>query len=430
MSITDHYNPIWDRTRQALPARVYEDEDIILTSDFECGNGFHFRKLPNGRYALDIEPEPGNHHFSGSGCYFCFGVLNKHETPREYVFEIASAHEAWERGREEEIDAYLQQHPDGIPPRSYADTSRFAIVRRGHDWSHVPDGQMLRARDHGAIAFSYGLPAVSDDHPALFFSNYHWYPYTEMAAYLNNLAGQYPRLAIHTLCRSVQGRDVWTVELGNTAEDAPVIVCAATPQADEMGNWACRAILEYLISGKADAKEILRRHRVCLIPHPNPDGTVLGYMVSDAAEKFPYFMGKQTIEGDPDAPIEQVALWNYLKQRRPWLFIEWHSNHWHWRPGHTLIRYAPELATDPAIRRIWDDWDQRLEALPDTYDEEGGRTDRTNAYTISLGLGVATELNGIPAMIKVHDKFPLEDTLGYVVDCFRAATDAYEKNGG
>ena len=284
---------------------------------------------------------------------------------------------------------------------------------------------MLRAVDHHGLAFSYDLPPMSEDGQPLYFSNYHWYPYTEMTKYLKDQADRHSGLDLLSLGKSVQGRDILAVELENDSPEAPLIVCAATPQADEMGNWACRANLEFLLGGSSEAEDILSRHRVCLVPHPNPDGTVLGFMVSDAAEKFPYFMGAQTIAGDPDAPIEQVALWEYLNTKKPWLSIEWHSNHWNWRPGHTLIRYANELVDDPITRKIWDEWDRRLELLPNTFDEEGGRTDRTNAYTISLGLGVATELGGIPIMLKVHDKYPLHDTLDYANCCLQAATGAY-----
>lgn len=419
------HNPLWDSARENLTDRIFEDDEIVLTSNFECGNGYQIRRLSGCAYEIHIEPEPGNHHFSGSGCYFCFSASNKTDEPLTVLFEIRAADGSWDRQRREKIDAFLVDHPGEVPPFSFEGSSRFAIVRDGDNWVHVPEERMRRAMDHHGLAFSFDLPPRSG-HPApLYFSNYHWYPYTEMSSYLKRTAVEHPSIDLISLGKSVQDRDIWAVELGNEAVEAPVIVCAATPQADEMGNWACRANLEFLLGGSDAATAILSRHRVCLIPHPNPDGTVLGLMVSDAADKFPYFMGSETIAGNPDSPMEQVTLWEYLKQKRPWLFIEWHSNHWHWRPGHTLIRYAPEIISDPALRRVWDNWDRRLEALPNTFDEEGGRTDRNNAYTMSLGLGVATELNGIPIMLKVHDKFPLQETLDYVNRCLQAATDAF-----
>ena len=49
MSMTDYYNPIWDAARQALPDRMFEDEQIVIASTFECGNGYRIQRLDNGR---------------------------------------------------------------------------------------------------------------------------------------------------------------------------------------------------------------------------------------------------------------------------------------------------------------------------------------------------------------------------------------------
>ena len=424
--IAEVYNPAWDSARSELPGRVYEDADLFLASNFECGNGFRFARLDNSRYSLEIEPEPGTHRFSGNGCYFCFVALNKHESPQEVTIEVTAPDEAWDRSmKEEELAEWTRIHPGEFPPRSYAASSRFVIVKRADAWSHLSKEQLLRPGNRHQIAFSSLLPAASEPDPALFFSNYHWYPYSEMSLYLRHLQEKYEQLTVRSLGRSVQGRDMWVAEIGNEREEAPKIVCAATPQPNEMGAWVCRGLLDFLLGEDPKAGEILRRHRVCLVPHPNPDGTVLGYMASDAMGKFVYFMGKQTIQGDADAPSEQVALWNYLKLQMPWLFIEWHSNHWDWREGHSLLRYDPELVTDPTVRRIWDAWDRWLDAMPNICVPKHPRSNRTNGYTDSLGIGAATELGAIPAMLKVHDKYPLEEILEWAISAFCGAVDAY-----
>ena len=423
MHIRDAYHTVWDDARRELPDRVYEDADVFLASNFECGNGFRFRRVADGRYSLDIEPEPGSHRFSGNGCYFCFAALNKHTDPREVIIEVTAPDEAWDRSmKEEDLAEWMRSHPDEFPPRSYAASSRFVIVKRGGAWSHLPDENLLRPRNRHQIAFSPRLPAASDVDPTVFFSNYHWYPYSEMTAYLRCLRAGHGKLSVRSLCKSIQGRDVWAAEIGDARS---AIVCAATPQPNEMGAWVCRALLDFLLSEDPKAREILRQHRVCLVPHPNPDGTVLGYMASDAMEKFVYFMGRQTIQGDADAPAEQVALWRYLKRQKPWLFIEWHSNHWDWREGHTLLRYDPELVTDPLVRSIWTAWDRRLDAMSHVYEAKHARSNRTTGYADSLGIGVATELGAIPVMLKVHDKYPLEEILEWAIGAFCGAVDAY-----
>ncbi|MBU4200357.1 MAG: hypothetical protein KKG09_10015 [Verrucomicrobia bacterium] len=403
------------------------DGAIALASTFESGNGFRFRRLANGRYALDIEPEPGDHLFSGSGYYFCFAVRNKDDKPRNVTFEVTAAIGNREAA-DKEIMAWLANHPDEVHLKSYAGRTKFVIVRQGDEWSHVPQWNILKGRDSHSIAFTCELPPASDANPVLYFSNYHWCPPSEMSEYLQAMAGKHQQLDLRSLCKSIQGRDVWVAEIGNPNKHVPTVVCAATPQPNEMGALACRAILDFLLSGTQEASGILSRHRVCLVPHTNPDGAALGYTASDAAGKFVYFMGQHTIQGHHDAPVEQVALWKYLRKRHPWLFIEWHSNHWDERKAHALLRYDPDLTANATIRRIWDAWDRRLDAMPDAVneiDETHARTNLTRGYTKSLGLAVAMELGGIPAMIKVHDKYPLCVTLEFVKACFCAAMESF-----
>lgn len=405
----DLYDPIWDQSRREFPNTTYEDDELFLASNFECGNGRNFRKLANDRYAVDLEPEPGKHVYSGRGYYFCFAVRNKLDEPRTVTIEIASV---WPPGRE---------------PHS---NNEHVIVKRGGTWSQLPRTHILSPPDKSGVVFQgmfrLDLPADDDPDPVLFVSNYHWYPYTEMAQYLKTLARERSDVRLSSIGKSARGRDIGAVEVGRREEDAPTIVCAQTPQPSEMGHHACRAILDFLLSDDPIAAKTLAEHRVCLIPHTCPDGTVLGYAISNALGGCPYFEGAKAIQGAPDAPVEEVAVWKYLQRRRPWLFLQWHSNHWASRPGHMLLRYDRRLVPDDDVRRLWALFDDRLDAMPGNR-SEGVRTSRTRGYTKSIGVGVATRLGGIPIMIKLHDRFVLEDSMKHAVRCFVAAIDAYDQ---
>lgn len=405
----DLYNPIWDQSRRDLPNTTHEDDEVLLASNFECGNGRNFRKLAEDRYAMDIEPEPGQHVYSGRGYYFCFAVRNKLRKPRTITIEIASV---W---------------PPGRQPHS---NNEHVILKRGDRWSQLPQTHILPPPDKPGVVFQgmfrLELPAADEPDPVLFVSNYHWYAYTEMARYLKTLAAEHPDVRRSSIGKSAQGRDIWAVEVGRRDEDAPTITCAQTPQPSEMGHHACRAILDFLLSDDPIAAGILAKHRVCLIPHACPDGTVLGYAISNSLGGCPYFEGAKAIAGAPDAPVEEVAVWRYLQRKRPWLFIQWHSNHWASRPGHMLLRYDRRLVQDDDIRRLWALFDDRLDALPGN-ESEGARTSRTRGYTKPIGLGVATQLGGIPIMIKLHDKFVLKESMDHAVICFLAAIEAYDQ---
>jgi hypothetical protein len=262
------------------------------------------------------------------------------------------------------------------------------------------------------------LPGADEPDSVLFVSDFHWWPYSEVAHYVRSLDG----VQVREIGRSYQGRPICAVEIG--PPDAPCMVHAATPQPSEMGHLACKAMIDDLLSGDPGAAAIRARHRVCFIPVTNPDGAVLGYGVSDAQGRFPYFEGRLAAEGDPTATPEMAALWRYLEARRPWLFWEWHSNNWARRPGHMLLRYRHELLADAARQRRWDDLEERLLSLPDTH--HGSWTSATEGlYQDSLGYQAVTRLDAIACMIKHHDKYPIERSRAHARACLRAAAASY-----
>ena len=72
------FNPLWQPVRATgEPTRVYEDDQVLIATDFEGGNGAHIRRLGSGEYAVTLEPEPGEHRFSGRSYYYCVGVRSK-----------------------------------------------------------------------------------------------------------------------------------------------------------------------------------------------------------------------------------------------------------------------------------------------------------------------------------------------------------------
>ena len=223
---------------------------------------------------------------------------------------------------------------------------------------------------------------------------------------------------------SVSGRDLYRLDLGREKPDTPTIVMAQTPQPSEaLGTWACRRIVEFLLSGSKAATDILERLRIVVLPATNPDGTVEGLGVSHPSGRFPYFEGKKTADEEQDTLPEMKAVWNVLMNEKPWLFIEWHSNNWKRRPGHMLLRYRPSLIEDTARRRIWEDIDRRLEALPDTHHGSWTSWDE-GIYQESIGFMAVTRLQAIAYMIKHHDKFPLEACTEHALRCFCEAVDA------
>jgi hypothetical protein len=272
---------------------------------------------------------------------------------------------------------------------------------------------------HGdTVDIAVPLPGAEDPDPTLFVSNYHWWPYSEAVQWMNGLPAD--RARVLEVGRSFQGRPIYAVEAGATSPDAPCMVHAQTPQPSEMGSLACRAMADFLCSDDPEATAFRARFRVCFVPMTNPDGTVLGYGVSDAQGRFPHFEGHLAAAGDPSATPETTAVWRYLEARRPWLFWDWHSNHWSYRPGHMLLRYEHGLLPDESRRRIWDELEERLLTLPDTHHGRWiSATGGGSRYT--TGFEAVTRLSAISCMIKQHDKFPLAQSRAHAIACLRHA---------
>ena len=263
-------------------------------------------------------------------------------------------------------------------------------------------------------------PGGGERDGTIFLSNYHWWPYTEMLDWLQTVESG----TVRRIGSSFQGRAVYAVEFGDPGN--PTMVHTQTPQPSEMGSLACRALIDFLGSGSAEGDAIVQRFHVCFIPMTNPDGTVLGYGVSDSQGRFPYLEGIQGAEHLPESTPEVNNVWRYLEEKRPWLFWEWHSNHWKRRPGHMLLRYRPECLPDAARRELWRDIDERLLALPDTH--HGNWTGHEEGlYQASLGFQAVIRLNAISCMVKQHDKFPLEQSRRHAIACLQVAADAYSQ---
>jgi len=401
------HNPIWDQTRKTtLDGLVYEDDEVVIATDFECGNGRNIRKLGAAEYSLDVEPEPGEHLYSGWGYYFCFGVRNKRSDAARIRVRVDTP-----------------PPPEGVRRDLFAAQTKHAVLRRAGRFSQVDPAAIEGLPEGTAVRLTLDLPPGGDADPVLFASNYHWRPISELNAWLDGL-GERQDATVSEYGRSHAGRPLRRIDIGPA--DAPRVVLAQTPQPSEMlGTWACHAVAEHLLSDDPQARRMRERQHVTLIPATNPDGTVLGLAVSHPLGRFPYFEADSVADDGPDALPELAALWRILKTERPWLFIEWHGNNWSRRPGHMLLRYRPSLMKDPARRRIWEEIDRRLEALPDTFHgnwtswDEGG-------YQNTLGFMAATRLNCVAYMIKQHDKHPLAHSMAHAVECFTQALAAWE----
>jgi hypothetical protein len=297
------------------------------------------------------------------------------------------------------------------------------ITRRRGEWVQLDPAAIRPASDRPTLLdVDLQLEPAGEEQEPLFVSNFHWWPYSERVRYMQSIQG----VRLREIGRSFQHRPIYAVELGSEDPQAPCILQSQTAQPSEMmGSHAIRAMIDYLLSEVQEASRIREAFRLCFVPVTNPDGSVLGYGVSDAQGRFPHFEVNLAAEGDPSATPENLARWRYLTELRPWLFWDWHSNNWYRRPGHVLIRFRPELSPNASIAPLWEEIENRLLALADTHHETWISRRQGNRDTASYE--AVTRLGLISCIIKQHERFPLAKSREHAIACLRAATSAYRE---
>jgi len=389
VSALSRYISYWDQSRaRAGRDYCYEDEEIIIATDFECGSGRGIRRLGENQFQMHCEADPpGSHPFSGKSTYFCLGIKNKRNTRRRIMLTLLGfSHDL------KEVQSIT--------------------VRAGRAWRQLPASDILPSPQSGSLTLRATLPPEVP----LFLCNFHWYPYTEMCRYLEETARRFPFASLSSIGKTYLGRDILVLTIAENAKSRPCVVVASTPQPSESGHWASRAVIDFLTSDAEEALAIRRANSVHILPHTNPDGTVLGYGMSNSLGQAPYFDADCAADGR-EASRESVLMWNFLKSKRPWLYLEFHSAFQAYRKTHAILRYDKALLRGESTRRLMEECDKALESLPGNFTESV--TNRQKGYHNSMGFAAMTKLGVISYMYKLHDKFPLEENLLHSQEVFR-----------
>jgi len=391
--------PYWDRSRASKGKNYsYEDKDILIATDFECGSGEEIVKVNDNSFQMRSETEPGKgHRFEGKSTYFCVGLHNKLKKPTRIRLTILNfTHDLKE--------------------------TKYITVRRGaDDWYHLPLDDVTPDTDKKELRLDVDLPPFKGSDSVVFLCNFHWYPYTDMMRYLKKVAEEHPFASLKSIGKTYQGRDIVAINFGDRARSVPRLVVAQTPQPSESGHWSCKSVIDFLTSDDPEAKKVRDRNFISIIPHTNPDGTVLGHGMTNSLGQAVFFESYAASEGQ-EASLESILMWNYIKDLRPWLFIEYHSAFQDYRKKNAVFKFDKSLTSDHEVGKLIERCDGLLDAMPENFTE--AVTDRVNNYTMSMGYAAATKLDVVPYMYKLHDKFPLKENMKQALKVFRALEGA------
>ena len=377
-----------------LPAGAVE-----VTSDFECGNGRNIRLAGEDHFAVEAAADQGaGHKYATQGWYFCVRAGNRSPARRMIT-----------------VDCIVTDYPKLDEAYVYA--------RRGESWQRAA-AEILPGPDQRAIIRATADLAAGE---TVYLSNSYWYPPSQMR---NDLAAAAERggetCRVSSLGRTARGREIPVLTMAPACgQAARSMVVAGTPQSAEMGPWACRAVIEFLLdSDDPAARRVRDRWRVDVIPHTNPDGSAEGNVMVNSLGQLPVFEAGRAARGDGGS-AEINLLWRLVSERRPDAYLEYHSYFQSNRrfAGRPYV-VDPALHADAGRRELAARARQALVAVSDGPEYFVPIGDPQFGETIIYPL---IERCGVIAHIyKLHMSQTLESNMAQAVRVFKAMVEALD----
>jgi murein tripeptide amidase MpaA len=187
---------------------------------------------------------------------------------------------------------------------------------------------------------------------------------------------------VSVLGRSVQGRPVDLVTIGEPAEGKPVVwVIARQHPGETMAEWYAEGLVARLLAGDDEAAAALRANAIVhVVPTMNPDGGVLGNLRANAAGVN---LNRMWLEPDGYTSPEVLCVRAAMEQTGVDLFLDVHGDERN--PWCFLAGCEGNPGYDDRLRGLEDAFEQALlrdnEDFQDEYgyprDEPGGGDLRT-----------------------------------------------------
>ncbi|MCK4591320.1 MAG: hypothetical protein KAT86_06160, partial [Candidatus Latescibacteria bacterium] len=266
----------------AVNERRYVDDETEITSEFECGNGEHIRRIGEDHFAVDTRRDWGTGDpYSMMSWVFCVKITNRSNGAGTLKLDVRNIDHSGHN------EAYVW-------------------AKRGGLWDRVR-AEVLPMKDD----WVFRVAVQVDARETVCLSNGFWYPPSEMTAWLMDIAEKHSDLCtLGRIGQTAQGRpiSVMTISDSGASGEKERILVAASPQGSEVGAWACRRLIEVLVRDDPFAEGVRKRWVVDIIPQTNPDGEALGTVMVNAEGENPLFEFKQ-VARDGTGSAEAVSLW-------------------------------------------------------------------------------------------------------------------------
>ncbi len=308
-------------------ARFHDsDSGITLDNEFECASAREFSRIGPGHYQVELLIENYSPDYPVVWEYmFCFRVRSQSDQAQTVTFRVM-------KGR------------GGI---SYLDGPHFA--KRNGKWGLVPRSQTHMTQDYVEVTLEV---AAGDE----FLLGNHPFPTpAEVESAMHATAAALDDFSVREFGRTPEDRPLLALE--SQPRDKTVIVFD-TMQPAEPGDVPMLFLAHWLSSRSAEAERLLEEYQFCLMPLTNPDGTAHGHSVTNAAGEVPRCHFEDAKLGKP-VPAEAATTWEYLAEKKPTAFIEFHIHYLVHAP-HKLVGVTVNEPSDergvvalPAATVLW-----------------------------------------------------------------------------
>ena len=274
--------------------------NIILTSDYETGNGENFKKVAAGHFSLAPKKDPEKvkgRPYGGLAHHFSFRIKNLKDS-RQTV----------------RIDVEKINHPFG--------PDACVWVKRGKSWKFAENVNCAVHWGEKLTRLSFKVNILGREEVEI--SESFNYSYKDVISHLNQALKRYPSMVhLSNIGKTAQGKDIPCLRIG-VGGRGPAFMISATPQACEMGALGCFAAISALCSNDSWAKAARRKFVYYILPCTNPDGVDLGRCMVNSLGENPVFEARGASAGKKVSK-EAKALWKFAEEISPEVFLGYHS---------------------------------------------------------------------------------------------------------
>jgi len=307
-----------------------------VNSDFECGAAKRLIQLGDNHWRMEA---PGD--ASGQSRYFCVRVRNR-ATASLIVLQL---------------DVYPDADLDAEGVQFFLSHFPSKIWYCTGDWKRwVP----LRNTWEGSVSFHHSsieLHVPVEPGGELYIASNPPLPYSDLLAWTRTIGAEHAgAVEIGSLGMSTEGRDIPLLRLHGARKGLPkFLVLAGQHPSEHGGSWACKGIVEYVLSHIAEACEITENFDLAVIPMTNPDGNVHGLNGANAEGVDLTTDYVHVAAGTLPKARENQLLWKWLCDYfPPDVFLHFHS-YMGWKTfcdypyegGVLFVKDAERLYTDP-----------------------------------------------------------------------------------